>query len=616
MNISAMIENQDIQKISKQILKAEELGSIIKAERREFGTDGSVSPGVYVMRVCASLFGYNAPDWKLVHQNDTSPYIVDEDGNTITDWPVTEGKRSVLELDAIYSQIVSGSIAAVVENGHFDQAVIDTIKSVAEVGVSDFGLSSRVTYIALKSKKISIDEMVTLRRQIVYAQSEELTLADLPITDDVEDGSLELETRQDELKAGQNIIVGGEPTGSSETWASEAAVIQSLEHSASTTTLTLSQKLTNSYERETVVINANVALATHGETFKEILGSGDAAQSFSAFKLKQTPLTYISATTASGTESTLKVYVNDLLWTEVSNFLDSGPEDRHYVVQTDSEGNVIVRFGDGKNGSRPATGRNNITAVYRKGIGLDGRVKTDQLSMLLTRSYGLKGATNPLAAEGGDDPETLALARVNAPLKVKTLDRAVSLQDYEDFSLGFAGVAKALATWTWFGEKRGVFLTIAESQTKTQGSSSSGAGLSMEKKLRAALIKAGNPYVPIRVEPYRPVSFHLAVRLKIKEDYQDDKVKSAVKKALRASFSFSVRSLGQPVTLSEVMAVVQGVAGVSAVDVNGLYRSGEAAIVNDRLLAEFPRAGQNGSFQGAELLTLSSGPLDELGVLS
>ena len=75
-------------------------------------------------------------------------------------------------------------------------------------------------------------------------------------------------------------------------------------------------------------------------------------------------------------------------------------------------------------------------------------MKAGQLSMLLTRPLGVKGAINPMDAEGAADREALDDARQNVPLTVLTLDRAVSLKDYEDFSRGFSGIAKALATWT------------------------------------------------------------------------------------------------------------------------------------------------------------------------
>ncbi len=92
-----------------------------------------------------------------------------------------------------------------------------------------------------------------------------------------------------------------------------------------------------------------------------------------------------------------------------------------------------------------------MKATYRRGIGLDGLVRAGQLSTLLTRPPGLKSAINPLAAEGADEPESFANAQQNAPLTVLTLDRVVSLEDYENFSRAYAGIAKALATWTWEG---------------------------------------------------------------------------------------------------------------------------------------------------------------------
>ena len=72
--------------------------------------------------------------------------------------------------------------------------------------------------------------------------------------------------------------------------------------------------LQNIYDRATVTIAGNVALATHGETVEEFAGSGDATQVFQQFTLRQGPLTYMRAGTASGMASTLEVRVDDLLW--------------------------------------------------------------------------------------------------------------------------------------------------------------------------------------------------------------------------------------------------------------------------------------------------------------
>ena len=63
----------------------------------------------------------------------------------------------------------------------------------------------------------------------------------------------------------------------------------------------------------------------------------------------------------------------------------------------------------------------------------------------MTRPLGLKSVSNPVAAQGGTDPEPADQARRTMPLGTRTLGRAVSLLDYEDFALAFTGIAKAQA---------------------------------------------------------------------------------------------------------------------------------------------------------------------------
>ena len=46
------------------------------------------------------------------------------------------------------------------------------------------------------------------------------------------------------------------------------------------------------------------------------------------------------------------------------------------------------------------------------------------------------------SSSGGEDPESRDQARRNAPLTVKTLDRIVSLTDFEDFARAFSGIGR------------------------------------------------------------------------------------------------------------------------------------------------------------------------------
>jgi len=61
---------------------------------------------------------------------------------------------------------------------------------------------------------------------------------------------------------------------------SEVVTIKAVTLNADTTAIELEQPLAYYYDLATISIYGNVALATHGETKKEVLGSGNASRSF------------------------------------------------------------------------------------------------------------------------------------------------------------------------------------------------------------------------------------------------------------------------------------------------------------------------------------------------
>ncbi len=370
--------------------------------------------------------------------------------------------------------------------------------------------------------------------------------------------------------------------------------------------LVFTTALVHSYRLDGLTIHGNVAAATQGESVSEVLGSGDAGRRYQRFELRQPPLTLVrDPDAASGTVSTLELRVNDLRWDEVPTFYGRGPGDRVYVTRRDDEGRTTVSFGDGVHGARLPSGPENLRATYRKGVGVAGNVRAGQLTTLLTRPLGLKGAVNPQAAEGGDDPEPSGSARENAPLTVLTLDRVVSLSDYEDFARAYAGIKKALATWSWDGERRGVFVTVA-------GPGGAPVADGVVELLLGAIRKAGDPWVPLRVASFRPARFRTGFKLKVDPARSKEKVTAAVVAALRTGFGFEARDFGQQVALSDVIATIQNVVGVTAVDVDTLARtdgvggSGLAA----PLPCAVPQATSLSGTQAAELLTLDGGPIE------
>ena len=365
---------------------------------------------------------------------------------------------------------------------------------------------------------------------------------------------------------------------------SEVVVIKEVTLDSDPTEIVLVDPLVRSYDRPTVTIYANVAAATHGETRREVLGSGDAARGFQKFTLKQKPLTYVSAPTASGAETTLQVRVNDVLWEEAPSLYNLPARERAYITRLDDDGNVSIAFGDGITGARLPSGDENIAATYRTGIGVAGMVKAGQLSLLMTRPLGVQKVSNPLAPTGAADPESRDQARQNAPFTVLTLDRIVSLRDFEDFARAFAGIGKAQATWLWDGEQRIVHLTIA-------AATSNGADFTVDPtsalfaNLTSAIDAARDTVQRLLIASYEPIFFRLKARILIDPSYIAEKVLAAVTAALQQAYAFEQRSFGQPVHKSEVLAIIQAVEGVNAAFLDQLYLRGKTAELQTPLLA-------------------------------
>ncbi|MDQ6775602.1 MAG: putative baseplate assembly protein [Actinomycetota bacterium] len=397
--------------------------------------------------------------------------------------------------------------------------------------------------------------------------------------------------------AGAIVLLPAKPGPKGDPDVTEAATVQSVTVNGDITVLTLKAPLARIYDATEVKVNANAVEATHGETVQEILGSGDATNAALQFTLKQGPLTYLTATSETGSRSTLEVWVNNLRWSEVANLLERGPADRAFVTRADTSGHRVITFGNGLEGARTPTGTANLRALYRKGIGIAGMVKAGQLSQPLTRPQGVTGVINPGDASGAADPASADQARASAPLPTLTIGRVVSLEDYQNFALAFSGIAKAWATWTWFGDIRGVFLTVA---------GENGATLTADDPILASLISSirlySEPYVPLRVASFQPVQFTFSAGVAVNEpEYSADLVLAQVWQSVSDAFAFDRRQLGQGVAASEIIELVQQVPGVVAVQLQSLEPSGDPAQTPPptRLCASGPRPPQ-----GAQLLEL------------
>lgn len=576
--------------------------------------------GIYALRLTAPLFGYNAPVRTGLAPNTNNESAADSSlqvEQIVTplqaDWPLKNEANNYLSLDSQYESVVPGSYVLIEQpmyDGITNKRQVFKVINLIHQPRADYQLAAKTTRLQLDNNWITLsdfDRLDSLRRVLVRTQSEALQLAQEPISDDIgplkretpetdeayqvrleASKQIELDQLHPDLQAGRWLIISGERNdiaGTEGVIQSELAMLANVEQSfdgslagdKTLSTLTLETPLAYRYKRSSVKIYGNVVKATHGETRSETLGSGNGAISMQSFTLKQPPLTYVSATTPAGSQSTLEIYVNDLRWHETDSLAGQSPDSRLFVTKTDDEGKTRVIFGNGKEAARLPTGMENIKARYRNGIGKPGNVAAGQVSLLVARPLGVKEVINPLPASGGADRETTDQARANTPLALKALDRLVSVQDYEDFARLFAGIGKASARELSDGQRRLVHVTIAGADDIPIDETSD-----LFQNLYQALLDAGDPHQPLLLAVRELMFVVISANIRLLPDYLWEPVVTKVRAALQDTFSVARRQLGQPLFLSEVIACIQAVPGVDYVDVDYLRGVPEKETINGR----------------------------------
>ncbi len=597
--------------------------------------------GVFVLRVHAPLFGNNAPDWNALPDAVRTPYYkryqqLNPNDHTslsdFTDWPFLPTTSSiavagagnpaqspnVVDLDRAYPQISGKSWVAIKRTA--GNVVIARVEASSETGLANYTLSGRVTELTLDTKEQAAPlSMSDIRQAIVYGQSERLTLASLPIGVSVQNNSIDVPGLYDGLNPGKLLMVTGELATLNGVQASEVVVLANTTfdggYPGGMTTLLLKDNLSNAYKPETVTICANIARATQGETVRdELLGNGDASQTYQSFTLRQGPLTYLNNDNG-GLATTLQVFVNDLQWQEVATLLGHGPRERVFVTSTGADGKTTIQFGDGQNGARLPNGQENVRATYRKGSGTTGHVAANQITQLMTRPLGVKSVNNPQAPIGAEDPETADEARNNVALTVLTLNRLVSVADYENYARSFPGVVKVLATLISTSRVRGMVVTLAGSGGKEITPDDG-----LYSNIFYSMQKVGDPTYALRLQSYRKALFRIGASIKKEADYAEADVLQRVQATVSTYFSFENRAFGQGVTEKEVVNVIQNVPGVVTAELSALYRLASAEgentpVLNTVLMAAMPGVGPDGKVSLAELLLVDTVPFETLEVM-
>jgi hypothetical protein len=269
---------------------------------------------------------------------------------------------------------------------------------------------------------------------------------------------------------------------------------------------------------------------------------------------------------------------NSLVWDSQPDLLNSGPTDRHFVVEIEEGGTTYLRFGDNLHGMRPDPGTH-FQATYRTGNGIAGNIGREALYHIVTNDDALKpvsAITNPLPATGGCDPDSVEQIRQYAAGSLLEQSRGVTPQDYITLATQDPQVHRANVALRWTGSWYTVFLVVERVNglpVDVAFKQSLRQRLEQNRMAGTDLIIVSPNYVPLEI----------AMTAYYKQGYMPGDVEKALIKAFsnqqwpdgeRGFFYPDNFGFGQPVYLNELYAAASTVPGIGSVDITMFQRQG------------------------------------------
>lgn len=263
-------------------------------------------------------------------------------------------------------------------------------------------------------------------------------------------------------------------------------------------------------------------------------------------------------------DGSMTLLVDGNLWELVDTFGFSGPTDQHYIIEIGTDNIAYIKFGDDTNGAIPGSGLS-VVGTYYSSDGLAGMVDANTITNGPNGFIAPLGwaptnyeITNPLATAGGTDYENLASIKRRAPLSIRTLDRAVTKQDYQDVAELAPGVFAAAVFYSC-GKNVVIYIAAENGGIAQQALLDSSKAFIDERKMVTTNVTtepAGITELVLNVDVYGKVGVDAAA------------IQTAVEAALLIEWSYDNSYINRPFRVSDVTALIDNLAEVDYLDIN------------------------------------------------
>jgi predicted phage baseplate assembly protein len=270
-------------------------------------------------------------------------------------------------------------------------------------------------------------------------------------------------------------------------------------------------------------------------------------------------------------------------WSEVGDFAASGPDDQHFILDA-VNGEVVfgpaVREEDGgirQYGACPPKGATVQMRFYSVGGGRKGNVGAGAVQTLKSSIPFVAGVVNRFAAQGGVDGEDMVSAKARGPILLRTRSRAVTAEDFEQFTREaapeVARVRCIAAGGDGTGDVRVLVVPAAPVDNGKIRFEDLVPGADTLERIRERLDAVRLLGTRVVIEPplYRGVT--VVARLKARPRFSAARIQDEAYQLLDTYLNPLVGGpdgdgwpWGRPVQAGEIFAVLQGIRGVELVD--------------------------------------------------
>jgi hypothetical protein len=313
---------------------------------------------------------------------------------------------------------------------------------------------------------------------------------------------------------------------------------------------------------------STTATAVQGVTVSSELIGVSNGQVNQTFQLADSPV-------ISGSISLL---VGSINYSEVQYLIDFNGYDPVFSTYTNASGTTFIVFGDNISGRVPPNNAQ-IYATYRVGGGAEGNVAANTIKYVITNvASGLSvlnqfvSSSDDGSASGGADPESTDSIRINAPLSVRSLNRAVSLADYSSLVVQVSGVAKAIAIADVYSSVTVFFAPYGDKGVQVDGVTPSTVFNNLKANVQEYLVDKipANTTVTFQPPSYVPVLIDAAVTCL--PQYKQSLVEADVNSIISELLAFDNVAFSDRITLQDVLAAIASVQGVAYAQVTRLVR--------------------------------------------